>query len=428
MINFMSKLRNHSVAPDDVIPRGRRGASSMAGQLEVVGRSAPSVLLIGFYGRGNFGDDLMCRALTETLIRDDQYRVSVVSSGANEFRNLAAKGVSIVPRSIRSVIASMSQTDILCQGGGTNFHDSYKGKHLLHHWVSLLKWTMLFWIARVKGIEVVIVGAGFGPLRHPISRWITRLAVAACGAIGVRDQASVDELRKISPGIPCELGFDLAALSLLASPDVPTAVDPPKPSRVLGISACSLTPFLGDAAMNENYWQTMGDALARFAQENSVRIVFFSLFTGASSESDDDVTDIIISRLPEVVTYSRHSYEGDVDAFTALFDECEWFLATKFHAALGAYLYGCECAIVSYNRKLTDLAKEIYLSPDRCLPAHQTQPVEVWLSVLNSFMQDGTTSVLNRQEAKRRAYKAVEAVLARVCDKKPFMEVVYRGC
>jgi polysaccharide pyruvyl transferase WcaK-like protein len=392
-----------------VFPGQEKKTRSKAATLE-----APSVLLMGFYGRGNYGDDLMCCSLAEFLIQDGRYRVSVVSSDVNAYQRLANKGVPIVSRGVGSVVSALSKTQILCQGGGTNFHDSYKGKHLFRHWLNLSKWTLLFWIARLKGVQVVVLGAGVGPLRHPISRWITRTAFAACTVIAVRDQASVDELKKISMKIPYESGFDLAALSF--SPSVPSAATDRtrRIQRVLGISACSLTPFLRDSALNERYWHTLGDALNCFMQATSVRVVFFSLFTGESSESDDLVIDLIASRLPKGHDYTRHSYQGDVGAYTALFGQCDWFLGTKFHAALAAYIAGCECAIVSYNRKMTDLAKEIGLPPDRRVPADRIQPVEVWLDLLNSFShEECVPSLLDRTEAKRRAMQAVEAALDR---------------
>jgi polysaccharide pyruvyl transferase WcaK-like protein len=386
---------------------------------------APSVLLMGFYGRGNFGDDLMCYSLAEFLMRDGRYRVSVVSSDLAAYQDLAAMGIPVIPRDTGTVISALSKTNILCQGGGTIFHDSYKGKHLFHHWVNLSKWALLFWIARLRGVQVVILGAGVGPLQHRISRWITRLAFAACTAIGVRDQASVREMKRLSTKKPYEPGFDLAALSF--SPPAPsvTAHSATGTQRVLGVSACSLTPFLGDSALNERYWHTMGDALNRFVQANSVRVVFFSLFTGGSSESDDTVVDLIVSRLPREFVYPRYSYQGDVGAYTALFGQCDWFLGTKFHAALAAYIAGCECAIVSYNRKMTDLAEEISLPPARRVPADQVQPVEAWLNVLNSFShEECLPGMLDRAEARRRAIQAADAVLDRVRGKQVFLKAV----
>lgn len=396
-------------------PLRAHGAKTAKHDVGVGGETAPSILLIGFFGRGNFGDDLMCSSLADYLMRDGRYRVTIATSDTNAYGSLAEKGCCIIPRNFRNVFLVLSRAQILCQGGGTIFHDSYKGKYLLRYWLNLMQWTLLFWIARMKDVQVIIVGAGVGPFRHRLSRWIARVAFAACTAIGIRDQASVEELKKLRTRAPYEVGFDLAALAAPAGARACAAESSTHGPKVLGISACSLTPFLGDARVNEQYWQTMGDALARFTQENPVRLMFFSLFTGESSESDDTVTDIIVSRLPASLVYERHSYRGDVEDYGALFDHCDWFLGSKFHGALAAYLSGCECAIVSYNRKMTDLADEIGLAAERRVAANKLQSMEVWLDVLRSFSPPRNfAGMLDRTEGRRRAQQGVEAVLERV--------------
>jgi polysaccharide pyruvyl transferase WcaK-like protein len=369
-----------------------------------------SILLMGFYGRGNFGDDLMCTALAGHLV-DAGYAVNVASSAPDAFSGLKAKGVTVIPRSLRNVIRALSTTTILCQGGGTNFHDSYQGRYLLRQWLNLWMWTMLFWIARIMGVQVIILGAGMGPLRHPVSRWITRMACAACTAIGVRDRASIDELRRLGTNTYFELGFDLAALTGIGSEQ---RVPRPDYSEVLGVSACSLTPFLGDPQQNRDYWERMGDALALFVRSRPVRVVFFSLFTGSSSESDDAIIDVIAARMPEGAALERHSYCGDVESYSSLFNQCDWFLGTKYHAALSAYLAGRPCAVISYNRKMTDLAEEIRLPLSWRVSADKVQPLLKWLNVLESLTGNGITGiVLARSAARQRACETVARVLAR---------------
>ena len=138
-----------------------------------------SILLIGFYGRANFGDDLMCSSLANFLSQNRNYSISVVSGHSNSEHLDIGRG-SFVARDARAILAALSDTDILCQGGGTIFHDSYFGIYRFRYWINLIQWAILFWIARLRGARVVMVGAGVGPLRHIVSRCIARVAFAAC--------------------------------------------------------------------------------------------------------------------------------------------------------------------------------------------------------------------------------------------------------
>lgn len=366
--------------------------------------------MIGFYGRGNFGDNVMCSVLTRFLTEDDQTQVTIVSSHPEVQQNLASPQVQVVPRQLRTVISSLWNADILCQGGGTIFHDSYKGKYLARYWLRLVSWALLFWTARVMGVRVIIAGAGIGPIRRRFSRWIIRAAFAACDCIGVRDKASLEVLDGVRVKVPRYLGFDLCAL--VGSKAGGTASRAPRGQPVLGISGCSLTPFLKDAELNRRYWWALGDALALFAKECPVRIIFFSLFTGTSSESDDTVADLVASRFPKDLIFERRSYDGDAEAVAAHMARCDWFISTKYHGAAAAYLAGCEFAVVTYNQKLAYFADEIGLRRERRIAADGVQPVETWLRVLNSFAEgEQRAGLVSHVEAACRARTGVHAVL-----------------
>jgi len=368
------------------------------------------IMLVGFYGRGNFGDDAMCSALTHFLEENDRTHITIISSEPGVQKDLASPRVEIMPRRLRTVISSLWKADIVCQGGGTIFHDSYKGKYLLHYWLKLMSWLLLFWAARVMGARVVVAGAGIGPLRHRVSRWFVRAALAACDCIGVRDKASLEMLYQLHANIPHYLGFDLSLL--VNRRERGTMYHSPKRQHVLGISACSLTPFLGDAQLNRQYWWALGDALELFAKDYPVRIIFFSLFTGTSSESDDTATDLIVSRFPKELMFERRSYNGQVEAFAAQIAECDWFLGTKYHAAVAAYEAGCEFAVVAYNQKVSYFADEIGLPHERRIEAGRVQSVDTWLNALKSLAdREQGTSLVSPVEAASRARCGLTAVL-----------------
>jgi polysaccharide pyruvyl transferase WcaK-like protein len=48
--------------------------------------------------------------------------------------------------------------------------------------------------------------------------------------------------------------------------------------------------------------------------------------------------------------------------------ECGAFIATRFHAGVLAYLAGCRLLLLAYHRKLSDLAHEIGLAAQACVP------------------------------------------------------------
>jgi polysaccharide pyruvyl transferase WcaK-like protein len=349
----------------------------------------------------------MCSALTQFIEDNSSMTVRIISGDPEaQCRSMSAT-VEVVPRSAKAVLLSFMRSRVVCQGGGTIFHDSYVGQRLFLYWIKLSFWAILFWIARILGARVVMVGAGVGPLRHRLTRWISRLALLACTSIGVRDGASMRTIRSLSPRIRCELGFDLAAL-------IPFDFAPlnqkncPSRRNTLAISVCSLTEFLGDATINERYWSTLAEAIGRFhKEERPIRIMFFTLFRGGFSEGDEATAKLIASRLPNDIPVSFCSYANSVEDLWGDLAKCNWALCTRFHAAVAAYLSGCNFAVISYNRKLIDLADEIGLPRDRRVSANAPQPAAVWLGVLRSLAtQDIGSDLLDPHQAGVRAKRA----------------------
>lgn len=183
-------------------------------------------------------------------------------------------------------------------------------------------------------------------------------------------------------------------------------------AKVLAISACSLTEFLGSQKLNEEYWSSLADALTIFNREQSFQVVLLSLFTGTSSAGDDTAATLIASRLPPGLVVQRRRYCGRVKEFSAEFDDCDWFLCTKFHAAVAAYLAGRNLVVITYNRKVSDFADEINLPSDRRVPANAPQTRDVWLSALRSLAKyDIGGRLLDQHEAGDRARGAAVRVL-----------------
>lgn len=81
------------------------------------------ITLIGFYGRGNFGDDFMALSLIGALRARGHHDIRVFCDNPSFLRN---EDVTIIPRRALSLLKSIATSSTLIQGGGTIFHDSYK--------------------------------------------------------------------------------------------------------------------------------------------------------------------------------------------------------------------------------------------------------------------------------------------------------------
>jgi polysaccharide pyruvyl transferase WcaK-like protein len=332
--------------------------------------------MIGFYGRRNFGDDLMGLSLISEL-KVNGYEDIRVFCDEPEF--LKDADVTVVPRNVFQLVRQICLVDVLVQGGGTVFHDSYVGGALRRFWVNLGYYMCIFLFARAIGTKIILLGAGVGPIRHPISRFLCYQSLNCCSLVLARDKASETEAKSLlGKRTRVELGKDLAVLS----PVVPIAQNSNTLGQI-GFSICDLTPFvpLEDA---ETSWASMIEGVHEVLDSRPVSIRFYSLFTGKSGVNDAAVSRAWGSKLAAYdVTYC--DYENDTYDFWEDFAESDVMIATRFHAVVAAYLSGLPFLAVSYNRKVRDFCSDVGI-PDRwVLSLNESKSKAIWRQRLNEI-------------------------------------------
>lgn len=341
--------------------------------------SSDRVLIMGFYGRRNFGDDIMARALIEQLHDRGITRIGVFCDDPSFLSGLSA---SAVPRTVRSLTAEILKSDILIQGGGTIFHDSYTGKALYRYYVNLLLYAVIFAFARISATRVLVVGAGIGPVRRWLPRVLCGVALSFADMVVVRDRKSESELLRLIPRRRAFLsGHDLALL-----PDPRAFTAEPVRRRRIGISLCDLTPFMiGDG---KGPWNAMASALHRLEEEGKdepFELHFLSLYTGTSSVSDAGVSRDVAALLPGYhCTFA--DYSNDPSLFWQEIASCEAVVATKFHAVVAAAVLGRPTLAVSYNRKVSDFCGETDFDPEMVLPLEVATDPDIWTARLRKLL------------------------------------------
>jgi polysaccharide pyruvyl transferase WcaK-like protein len=190
-------------------------------------------------------------------------------------------------------------------------------------------------------------------------------------------------VRKLLHRVPCQLGFDLAALD---APKSRSGIKPPGPTRSIAICPCSLAEFSQGKHLDERYWAPLADALAILHRDSPIRVIFLCLFSGCSAVPDSAVARLIADRLPDGVPVEFREYDGHLDEFFGEFSRDHAFLCSKYHSAVAAYLASRKFAVIAYNKKVMDFADEIHLDADLRIQAHEPQPSDLWLRVLRRLL------------------------------------------
>ncbi len=159
------------------------------------------VLVLGYYGFGNLGDELLSKAVVDALVSLDIPRERIVLLSANPGRSEKLTGVKCFNRwNLGAVAALIKQSKSFLLGGGGLFQDVTSIKSCGYYW-----WMVR--TARMSETKIWAVSQSVGPLHSILGKWFTKNALKKCSYISVRDKKTAGLLN--SWNISCSIAPDL---------------------------------------------------------------------------------------------------------------------------------------------------------------------------------------------------------------------------
>ncbi|MBS1710086.1 MAG: polysaccharide pyruvyl transferase CsaB [Armatimonadetes bacterium] len=217
----------------------------------------PRLLLAGYFGSGNLGDDAIMMGFVEAL-RDKPYEMRVIA-GSPE-RLMRNNGIVGVPKTDMGAIKNaLEDCDALVFPGGSIFQDVTSTRSVMYY-------ANLVDMAKKAGKKVILLGQGIGPLTHFLGK---RFAVAAfnkADVIAVRDPASVATLKALgykgTPRVTADMAF------LLPKPTMPAEGSSFGVANMKTVGV-SCRPVSGD----KNIVKVFGDLVRLLYQANYVPVM-----------------------------------------------------------------------------------------------------------------------------------------------------------
>jgi polysaccharide pyruvyl transferase CsaB len=233
------------------------------------------VLIGGYYGFGNLGDEALLAGLTATLQRSG-HRVTALSHRPQATRS--AHGVASRHR-LRGLPAALLGCEVFLSGGGGLLQDRTSARSLGYYLASIR-------LARSLGRRVVIFGQSIGPLSEAGER---RVAGALRGLpVSVRDAPSQTLLARL--GVDAHLGADAALL-----------LPPGEPAPASGAAPILLIPRRG------HRWIT--EALAATARRLADLGLPCAALALHPDEDDGEIAELLRTA-PEVERLHAHDVAG----------------------------------------------------------------------------------------------------------------------
>ena len=305
-------------------------------------------LLMGYYGVGNLGDEMMQVCLKEwleqqgfqlTVLSENPAAVSK-SSGLRAIENAPLLGEWSWRRSwpqgrAWGVLRALAASDVLVVGGGDLIRDQLGWRTFFFTMEKLIAAILL-------GKKVCLVNAGIGRPSTRYGRILLKWALRSCQRIIVRDAQSENVCRELGVTQPVSLAPDIA----LALPDL-LAQQKRASMRIHHANPYVLVCLRHNPntfhsyEMTELRVRTLARSLDHLIERHNVDIVFLPMHAASPNGKGDGLLHGQVARA------MAHGERVRLRAWTPDLDEvCGWIrdarlvLAMRLHAAVLAYSLG----------------------------------------------------------------------------------------
>jgi len=153
------------------------------------------IVLSGYYGFNNLGDEALLSAIRQSLYDCWDELELVVLSHQPELTASQHRVRAVNRWSLPAVLRELKQAHLLISGGGSLFQD-ITGNKSLYYYLAIVE------LARWLGIPTLIYGQGFGPVQRPYNQRLVTAILNRVSYITVRDSQSALDIRELGIGRP----------------------------------------------------------------------------------------------------------------------------------------------------------------------------------------------------------------------------------
>lgn len=171
-----------------------------------------SILLSGYYGFGNIGDEAILAATVKTIrAKRSDIDITVMSSAPEKTRlNYGVRAVNRM--SPAHVLKEMTRCHLVVFGGGSLLQDVTSFRSLMYY-------LSVIYLAKMLSRPLMVYANGIGPISSSLGRRLTSIALSTARVITVRDEDSAEEIRRLGVTKDVQVTADPAFLLAPCGPE-----------------------------------------------------------------------------------------------------------------------------------------------------------------------------------------------------------------
>lgn len=295
------------------------------------------LVISGYYGFGNAGDEAMLLAMVGALrAMDPELDITVISGNPADTRR--HYGVSAVHRlNLWGIARAIHRCDLLISGGGSLLQDVTSGRSIFYY-LGIMQ--LACWLGR----PIMLYAQGIGPIRSGLARMFMRHIGNQVAFGTVRDRGSMTEL--------AGLGVTRPTVAVTADPVLALQPAAPDSGKEL-IAKLELTgegPVIGFSVREwqgrDHYKDVFAAVADRLAVEIGARIVFIPM------QWPDDVLAAKKVAVRMRQPYGIIEQKCDTAELLSLVRNIDLLVGVRLHALIFAAVTERPFVGVSYDPKI----------------------------------------------------------------------------
>ncbi|MBR5914237.1 MAG: polysaccharide pyruvyl transferase CsaB [Selenomonadaceae bacterium] len=308
-----------------------------------------NILISGYYGSKNGGDEAMLAAMLEVLREmDDDLKFTVISLNP-EYTRKRHNVDAVKWLDIFSIIRKFFWADLLISGGGSLLQN-VTSRSSLYYYLGII------FLAKIFGCKVMLYAQGIGPIRGGFACWLMKFIVNRVDMVTVRDKGSLEELKRLKIFLP---KIFCTADPVLAIKPVTLEIG----TKILSRHSLKnhVGKFIGISVRRWINWNKcqneLADALNRLAAQINAKIIFIPMQFPEDVKAARSTAELV--KIPctvideELTTAEVMSLVGCMDVLISI----------RLHALVFAGVMGVPMIGISYDPKIDRFLDSIEEKP-----------------------------------------------------------------
>lgn len=348
------------------------------------------VMICGYYGRHNLGDDILLKVITDNLKRECEVKkIALLTADAND--NQQKLDRCIHRFNIAEIKKTMKLTKVFILGGGSILQDSTSSRSLYYY-------IYITNLAKKLGCKILLYSNGIGPINKAFHRKKAAKLLEKVDYITVRDNKSYEYIRKIGVKNP---NIEITA-------DEVFAIDTKEINENKALGGKEYICInLRSASCSDEFIKSFGKAINDITSESGLIPVLLPMHFNQDIQALQKLSKSLKSEYIIIDKPISH------DETLAILNQCKFTVVERLHAIIFSCIFSKPFTAINYDPKVQALCNEVEMN-DYVIDSNSSSSENIY-SIIKTMINNNQkiTDRLSLMADSKRTAAHKNAVIAK---------------